>query len=521
MPRSKTIFGTLLLAATLAFCIGPIARAQTDDDGFKPIGALSDLINRGPTGKQLTVSGRFIVDESKSQGYLQIRAEVIPGWHIYSTTQPAGVGAPLRTKIIVSPSEDFRVTSEFRPNRKPTVKNLEYVEVPIEEHSGSTVWSAAIELAPGVDASQLVIQGELDGQVCEDDGVCMPLSSLDTRFVAKLDASDVAPSPAQASSTENTGDSGATVNVASAELLQNVGIGFIAGLLLNLMPCVLPVIGLKIMSFASQAGEARGRVIALNLYFVAGLVSVFLALAALAAFLGWGWGQQFQRPEFSIALVSIVFVFALSFLGVWEIPIPGFVGSGKAMGAAQREGPIGAYLKGVLTTLLATPCSGPLIVPTLAWALKQPKPVIFATFASMGLGMGFPYLMISMFPRLINLLPKPGAWMDTFKQIMGFVLLATVVWIFSFLNADYFVPTLALLFSLWAACWWIGRTSVTAEASAKFKAYLSAGAFAAVVGWLSFHLLLPGVEWPEYSPQKLANLQERNVTVLVDFTADW
>jgi thiol:disulfide interchange protein len=351
----------------------------------------------------------------------------------------------------------------------------------------------------------------------------MPLSSLDTRFVAKLDASDVAPSTVQASSTENTGDSGATVNVASAELLRNIGIGFIAGLLLNLMPCVLPVIGLKIMSFASQAGEARGRVIALNLYFVAGLVSVFLALAALAAFLGMGWGEQFQRPEFSIVLASIVFVFALSFLGVWEIPIPGFVGSGKAMGAAQREGPIGAYLKGVLTTLLATPCSGPLIVPTLAWALNQPKPVIFATFASMGLGMGFPYLMISMFPRLINLLPKPGAWMDTFKQIMGFVLLATVVWIFSFLNADYFVPTLALLFSLWAACWWIGRTPLTAEASEKIKAYLSAGGFAALLGWFSFRLLLPGVEvdWSEYTPQALANLRDRNVTVLVDFTADW
>ena len=141
----------------------------------------------------------------------------------------------------------------------------------------------------------------------------------------------------------------------------------------------------------------------------------------------------------------------------------------------------------------------------------------------MGLGMGFPYLMISMFPRLINFVPKPGAWMDTFKQIMGFVLLATVVWIFSFLNADYFVPTLALLFTLWAACWWIGRTPLTAEASAKARSYLSAGVFAALVGWFSFRLLLPGVEveWAKFTPQELANLQERNVTVLVDFTADW
>ncbi len=374
------------------------------------------------------------------------------------------MGAPQRTKIIVNASDGFRVSGEFVPDTKPTVKNLEYVDVLIEEHAGSVVWSAPIELSAGVDPNQLVIEGQIDGQVCEDDGVCLPLSQLDTTFAARYDATVVAPAASSTTTSTSSIRSAAPAAIAPAELVRNIGLGFLGGLLLNLMPCVLPVIGLKIMSFASQAGESRGRIIALNLYFVAGLVSVFLVLAALAAFLGYGWGQQFQRPEFSIFLAAVVFVFALSFLGVWEIPIPGFVGSGKTLEAAESEGPIGAFLKGVLTTLLATPCSGPLIVPTLAWALKQPKPVIFGTFASMGLGMGFPYLMISMFPRLINLLPKPGAWMDTFKQIMGFVLLATVVWLFSFLNPDYFVPSLALLFALWAACWWIGRTPLTAEA---------------------------------------------------------
>lgn len=519
MPRAEAKIGSLLLAATLAFCLTSTAQTQTTDDGFKPVGALSGLINRGPSGKQLTVSARFIVDETKTRGFLQVRTQVAPGWHIYSTTQPTGVGAPQRTKIIVTESDDFRVSGEFRADSKPTIKNLDYVDVPIEEHSGAIVWSAPIELS--ADPTTLVIQGEIDGQVCEDEGVCLPLSQLDTTFSARLDASIVVPPTEQGSAAASSGTTGEKVSVAPAELVWNIGLGFLGGLLLNLMPCVLPVIGLKIMSFASQAGESRGRVIALNLYFVAGLVSVFLVLAALAAFLGWGWGQQFQSREFSIVLVSIVFVFALSFLDVWEIPIPGFVGTGKTMDAAEREGPIGAFLKGVLTTLLATPCSGPLIVPTLAWALKQPKPVVFGTFASMGLGMGFPYLMVSIFPRLINFLPKPGAWMDTFKQIMGFVLLATVVWIFSFLNPDYFVPTLALLFALWAACWWIGRTPLTAEAGVRLKAYLSAGLFAAVVGWSSFYFLLPGAEWSEFTPQKLADFRQNNVTVLVDFTADW
>jgi thiol:disulfide interchange protein DsbD len=307
----------------------------------------------------------------------------------------------------------------------------------------------------------------------------------------------------------------------SGDLLRYLVLGFFGGMILNLMPCVLPVIGLKIMSFAQQAGESSSRILWLNICFVAGLVTVFMVLAALAAFAGWGWGAQFQRPEFAIVLALIVFVFALSFLGTWEIPIPGFVGSGKAAQAAQGEGPSGAFAKGVLTTLLATPCSGPLIVPTLAWAIPQSKPVIFAVFLAMGLGMGAPYLAIGLAPGLLKFLPKPGAWMETFKQVMGFVLLATVVWIFTFLDKDFFVPTLALLFAAWAACWWVGRVALTADLSDKLRAYLIGSVFTAVLGYMAFSTLGPGKHWEQFSTAKLAKLRSSNTTVFVDFTADW
>ena len=294
---------------------------------------------------------------------------------------------------------------------------------------------------------------------------------------------------------------------------------FLGGLILNVMPCVLPVIGIKIMSFVQQAGEDRRTVFMLNLWYVLGLISVFLVLAALAAFANLRWAEQFERPEVVIVLASIVFVFALSLLGVWEIPIPGFVGSGKAAAASAKEGPAGAFSKGVLTTILATPCTGPFMGAALAWAVRQPTPVIFAIFFSMGLGMASPYLLIGAFPHLIRFLPKPGLWMETFKNIMGFVMLGTVAWVFSIIAEEYQAATLGLLFSLWAACWWFGRTPLTAELGRRVVAGLGAVAVAIVFGAASFALLVPGEQWEPYSADRLSDYQRSGVTVLIDFTA--
>ena len=236
------------------------------------------------------------------------------------------------------------------------------------------------------------------------------------------------------------------------------------------MPCVLPVIGLKIMSFVQQAGEHRARVFSLNVWYSLGMLSIFwlLATMASAASLGLsdeslGWGEQFNYDRFTIPLLSVVFVMGLSFIGVWEIPIPGFMASGKAGDLAQREGLGGAFFKGVLTTVLATPCSGPGLATALTWSATKPPALVYLVFTAMGLGMAMPYLLIGAFPRLVRFIPKPGAWMETFKQFMGFVLMGTVVYMFTLIDQKYFVPTLALIFALWAACWWIGRTPITAS----------------------------------------------------------
>jgi thiol:disulfide interchange protein len=382
--------------------------------------------------------------------------------------------------------------------------------------------------------------------------------------VSKLADGESPVPPASAAKNESAPDR--TENDASKlPLLSAIGFGFLGGLILNLMPCVLPVIGLKVLSFVEQAGKEHRHVFALNAVYSLGILSVFLVLAGMLTAFQFGWGKQFSYAGFNITMTSVIFVMALSFLGVWEIPIPGFVGGSKATALARKEGWSGTFTKGVLTTLLATPCSGPGLGTALAWCADKPAVQVYAVFTSMGLGMASPYLLIGAFPALIRFLPKPGAWMDTFKQIMGFVLLGTVAYMLTLVSTALVVPTVTLLFGLWAACWWIGRMPYTATGAEKAKTWIQAAAVSvatylvAFVGWaawtpeaISFvglkqlmeereedafrlKLALQGGEneirlvedananipWNPYTERTLAALTSSSRPVLIDFTAEW
>lgn len=294
----------------------------------------------------------------------------------------------------------------------------------------------------------------------------------------------------------------------------------------------------------------------LNVWFSLGMLLVFLILATLARVISLGWGAQFSSLTFNVVLVAVVFIFALSFLGIWEIPIPGFSVSTGA--GTQGEGAVGAFAKGMFTTVLATPCSGPLLFPALTYSVSQPVLITYLGFTMVGLGMAFPYLMIGAFPRLIGFLPKPGVWMETFKHIMGFVLLGTVVWLLTIVatvSLHMVVPLVGFLFALWGACWWYGKVPLTRGRAARIRALVEGGLFSAVVGWLMFsEAALGGImefrfkqlvtrematlidnsdeptgpvdptgelQWERYSVDRLTELTAQQKTVFVDFTADW
>ena len=227
-----------------------------------------------------------------------------------------------------------------------------------------------------------------------------------------------------------------------------------------MMPCVLPVIAIKVMSFVQQAGESRGRILALNAVYSVGVVAVFLVLATLAVGISaggdtLGWGGLFQKAEFNLTMACVMFAMGLALLGVFEITIPGVIGS--AAGGAHREGLGGAFLTGVFATLLATPCTGPFMGPALAWSVKQPPATTFLIWGMMGLGMAFPYLVFGFFPQAIELLPKPGNWMVRFKQFAGFALMGTVIFFASFLSTKFVIPLLLMMYGIAVGLWMIGN----------------------------------------------------------------
>jgi len=470
---------------------------------------------------KLTVAALFTAPAKNQSARLFVTAQIAPGWHIYSLTQPAG--GPLPTRIQVDSAPGLQTVGRFQAAVPPQIKRDEaFDDLPIEIHEGTVTWFAPIEFAPGADPARLRITGKVSVQAC-DPTTCEP---IELPFTAALGAEPVMPdlvesADGQTPIAERPGN--------LPFILAQLAGAFIGGLLLNLMPCVLPVISLKILAFMQQAGESRGRILALNAWYSLGLLAVFMVLAALAAGVGMaagerlGWGEQFTLPWFKIAMIGLVFVMALSFLGVWEIPIPGFVGTGKANQLQAREGPSGAFFKGVFTTILATPCSGPFLGPVFGLLLKQPPYMAYCVFGAVGLGMASPYLLIGLFPRLIRFLPKPGAWMQTFQQLMGFLLLATVVYLFNTLTALYVIPTLSLLVGLWFACWWIGRTPLTAAPPARAAAWLGGPIVAALVGFFAFTMLLqsPKIPWQPFSPEALDRARAEGRTVMVDFTAKW
>jgi thiol:disulfide interchange protein len=468
---------------------------------------------------------------------LELTAEPAPGWHVYARADrdPKLGSKPALISVNTKPGwQVSRPVTDAPVIEAPSKFNAGEVE---RYHEQAVTWTVEIEAPGDATPGEYPISGLIGYQSCDENGCDPPRAA---RFAVDLtlatsSGDGQAPLTFKAAKYNEAAEAvekislvaestaAAFAGVDALELAGQLALGLLAGFILNFMPCVLPVIGLKIMSFVHQAGESRGRVFALNLWYVFGLISVFMMLATLAVFAGQGWGAQFQNVAFTISLTAMVFVFALSFLGVWEIPIPGFVGTGKANELAAQEGPAGAFFKGMLTTVLATPCTGPLLIPVLTWAISQPAAVTYAVFGSIGLGMASPYLVIGAFPKLVGFLPKPGAWMETFKQSMGFVLLATVIWLFWTMKStpEYFIPTLAFLFGLWAACWWIGRTPLTANLGAKLKAWSVAAVFAALVGSLAFGLEATELPWQPYSRAALEQHRANGATVLVDFTADW
>lgn len=515
-------------------------------------GGLDELLAKSGSkqGEPIQFQARYVLKRDSREGVVELTAELAPGWHVYSLTQPEG--GPTRSEIKVL-TKEVELLGPFKPDVPPTVRFDDVFGMEVEEHSNRVTWLAPVRIAGMDDPSKLEIELRFDGQVCEVS--CIPIRNrrIKAVFAGYVDQLPrvLAPSvsiagapgglpeakqPAHRQAGTGASNGRLRAPVTWRSVLLYLAFGMLGGFLLNFMPCVLPVIGLKILAFVQQAHEDRRQVFLLNVWFSLGIMAVFMALATLPVVFNMSWGQQFTHTWFKVAMIVLVFAMALSFLGVWELTVPGIFGRGKANQLQEKEGAVGAFFKGVFTTILSTPCSGPALGAVFAFIVGQPAVLTYLLFTSIGLGMALPYLVLGAFPRLLRFLPKPGAWMETFKELMGFVLLATTVFLFTTIHSKWFIPTLTLLIGVWFGCWWIGRVPATASALQYIRGWLFAVAASSAVGLFAFTWLAPvdasaggnskgtaahRLPWKPFSRQALQEAIRQQKTVLVDFTAQW
>jgi thiol:disulfide interchange protein len=330
------------------------------------------------------------------------------------------------------------------------------------------------------------------------------------------------------------GQVAATGNGVSADLagvLQAVAFALIGGLILNVMPCVLPVISLKIFGFVSEAGERPDKAFKLALVFSAGIVSCFAVLAAIVTFFRAigaevGWGFQFQDYRFVLAIACLVFAFALNLFGVFELTVSARATGGLAKLAAGH-GYGGAFFQGAFATILATPCTAPFLGTASAFAFTQPAWATFLIFFSIGIGMALPYLLLAIQPKWLRYLPKPGQWMVHLKQVLGFLLLATLLWLSWIIGrlrgADGMVELGGLLLIIGILAWIKGSfwTPVSSGRSRVLAALAMVAVLVLAIGSYFFVTAPSEIPWQAFSQQSLDSALQSGRPIFVDFTADW
>ena len=382
-----------------------------------------------------------------------------------------------------------------------------------------------VELAD-LPASARSVQLQVRYQGCLQNGICYP--PVDAPLQLSLDGqpgtASAAPAKAfPAAATNPAGNPGNNAPGLNAWLLLSALLG---GLLLNLLPCVLPVLSLKVLGILDNSHELK----ALRrhaVFYTAGVLLSFIAIDLLAHLFGQGLGAQLQRPLVVAILTCVMVAVGLSLSGVVE-----FTGRFSNMGQslASRGGRIGDFFTGVLAVVVASPCTGPLMGPPVAFALTAPLASSLAVFIALGLGLALPVILIALLPGLARRLPRPGAWMETLKQWLAFPMYLTAVWLAWVLakqrGADAIALVLVSVVALAMSLWWLQRSR---HRHLALRLLLLPMAIATVMPLVLLARLPAPTAAPAaagdgvvaYTPQKLAQLRAAGTPVLVDMTADW
>lgn len=468
------------------------------------------------------------------------------------------------TRLFIEPGEGLELGKpKYPPGKTREIEGLGKVS----EYSGRVEIRVPVEATEDFKKS-VVLHGVLSYQACDDKGTCFPPIRAAFEMAVQRDgAPPASTSPVAVAAIPDdpaTGSADGAAPAAAATERQHwlervqrwferggvlgyLGLAVIGGFLLNFMPCVLPVISLKVLSFVKQAQESRFRVAMLGLTFAAGIIASYLVLAWLAFAAEKTWGGLFQYPQVIIGLAAVVTAFSLSLFGVFTLSPPAAVDQLGAKVAGEGLG--SAFGMGILATLLGTACTAPFLSFVIAIAVKQTATVGVLIFAAAGFGMAFPYILLTLNPAWLRFVPRAGPWMKTFEQVMGFVLLGTVLWVIyplpNQITGKGLIWALCFVLAVSFAAWLYGRVEFGAEPGKRIR-YYGGALLVIVLGWyLPFRqfntieslqaeavALRMGntavvenwdkeIPWRPYRRADAMSMVAAGHTVFIDYTADW
>jgi thiol:disulfide interchange protein len=466
------------------------------------------------------------------------RVTVEDGWHVNSNTPTFDYLIP--TKLDLELPDGWPDETVRYPRHE--MKTFAFADQPLVVYDGELVILSEVKVPAGAAKGSVEVRAALRYQACND-SQCLPPVTSDATVSLKVgpggtpiesELFGVSPSP------QDRGRGGSGSNLGAMLLLALVG-----GLILNAMPCVLPVLSLKVFGLVRSAGQGRSEVVRGALATAAGILVSFLALAlaaigARAAGAAVGWGIQFQRPGFVAFLAVVVVLFCLNLWGLFEIPLPQRLA--RLGGSGPREGLAGHFASGLFATLMATPCSAPFLGTAVGFALAQESPVILAIFGAVGLGMALPYLLLAAAPGTARFLPRPGEWMNTLRGVMGFLLAAAAVWLFYVLSSQVSPERVAAvelgLLALSLFLWLRHRHMTSGSPRPGMRWLAEIGMIAAVAVTVGIAAISPAtgatkdprlaaeasaglISWQPWERARAEELAGQGKLVFVDVTADW
>ena len=328
---------------------------------------------------------------------------------------------------------------------------------------------------------------------------------------------------------KNLGNTSTAAMASGFNFFQYLVFAFLGGLILNLMPCVLPVISLKLFGLIKNQNMSRSLLIRHNFSYMLGVISTFLALASVIVALKYtgeevGWGFQLQSPGFILIMMLVLFILSLNLFGLFEFMTPG----GSKLGGAQlKDSFVGDFFSGVLTTILSTPCSAPFLGTALTFAFTTDTFTIYAMFIAIGLGLSFPFLITALFPASLKILPRPGMWMEKLKYFLGLSLVVTIIWLYdvfvSLVNFDVISWKLNLLFVLWFFAFFFAQKISKNKLLIGLMFLIPVSL--TVLAIQNLELRPTGTvkesqgQWAPWTEEKMNAMNED--VVFIDFTAEW